>query len=537
MRLLVLSVGLLSGLTACGGSQAATIEFVEIIPAQPRIGDVVTVRFRLADDRGVPLAGAPVDYKLGSTNTGVTLTPPSSVSIKGSGYAETQLVASQRVNSVVVVATSGVKSVTSPPITFAGSVVPSGRQFTFQCGTISGAGSGGRHAIGAFDVSRHLIAGVKLECSAHLADRNGDAVAGALVSFLTEAGSITPTAVSAGETVGAATVVHSTSLPLPLDVSPDVFSWTPNQADVLNTGEYLVPLWMHPFNWKEDPRIAAVGGVFNLREPRRPDPIRLKSDGSGRYENNPRDNLVSMIAVTSGEEGFTDTNNNGQYDQGEEFDDLTEPFVDSNDNGTWDAFEKFIDVNGNREWNGKNGKWDANTLIWKQERLLWTGIPAAEDMAPTVNGVTGHRPVFTPVSPSMLTLVCPPPATSSQCSQAGDATTNKPISAVAYLADPWFNSIARNGDSDSCEILNEEMSPIKVRGSTLSGIAFTYPPGEFIGFQISDARDPNVPAIDQVPRRSPPIGFRNTIICTYTASPIDGYVTKLPAGTVEGTIE
>jgi hypothetical protein len=35
----------------------------------------------------------------------------------------------------------------------------------------------------------------------------------------------------------------------------------------------------------------------------------------------------------------------------------------------------------------------------------------------------------------------------------------------------------------------------------------------------------------------PPIGFRNAIICTFTASPLDGHVTIIAAGTVEGTIE
>jgi hypothetical protein len=479
----------------------------------------------------VPLAGAPVDYKLGSANTGVTLTPPSSVSIKGSGYAETQIVASARVNSVVVIATSGSKSVTSPPITFAGSV-PSGRQFTFQCGQISGEGSGGRHAIGAYDPSRHLIQGVHLNCYARLADRNGDAVDAALVSFLTEAGSITPSAVTSKDIGGAATVVYNTSLPLPQDVDPGIFIWNP-AVDATHTGEYLAPLWMQPFNWNDNPSLPAT--TFTKREPQRPDPIREKPEG-GRYTNNPRDNLVAMIAVTSGEEGFTDTNNNGQFDQGEEFDDLTEPFVDNDDDGTWDSNEKFIDVNGNREWNGKNGKWDANTLIWKQERLLWTGMPAAEDLAVTVTGVTGHRRVFAPVAPSVLTFVCPPGSTI--CAQAGDATRDyKAFQVSAYIADPWFNSIAKNGDGDSCEIPDGEMSPVKVRSQDLSGIAFTYPAGSFLSFSVADARDPNLPAPEQIPRRSPPIGFRNSILCQFTASPEDGYIIKISAGTVEGTIE
>ncbi|HEY0881366.1 MAG TPA: hypothetical protein VGD87_07540, partial [Archangium sp.] len=453
-------------------------------------------------------------------------------SIKGSGYAETQVIASSRVNSVIVIATAGNKEITSPPITFAGSV-PNGRQFTFQCGPFAGPGTGGRHAIGAYDATRTLIAGISIECTAHVGDRNGDGLEGALVSFLTEAGTIGPTETSSSNLIGDATILHKTTFPLPADVDPDVFTWTPPGADPTNTGEYLAPLWMQPYNWVEDPRNYAVGMTYTLREPRRPDPIRLKPDGSGRYLNNPRDNLVAMIAVTSGEEAFTDTNNNGQYDQGEEFIDLTEPFVDANDNGTWDTFEKFIDVNGNREWNGKNGRWDANTLIWVQERILWTGLPAGEDTPITVTGVPGHRAVFTPVTPSSINLVCP----GSPCAQAGVAPNFGPVTVVAYVADPWFNSIAQNGDSDGCDIPEEEMSPIKVRSQSLAGAAFTYPAGRFLSFNIADARDPNLPPVEQVPRRQPAIGFSNRIFCSYTSSPANSYTSKIEAGTVNGTIE
>ena len=541
MRLLVLagvmSVSVLPGCGAAAGP--ATMEFVEVLPPQPRIGDVVTVRFKLLDARGVPLAGSTVDFKLGSANSassGVKLNPTSAVSIRGSGYAETQIVASSRVNSVIVTATAGDKQVSSPPITFAGSV-PNGRQLTFQCGPIAGDGSGGRHAIGAFDATRHLIAGSAIDCTAHVGDRNGDGVSDALVSFETEAGTIGATGISKVDLVGDATVLYKTSLPLPQDVAPDTFKWVTPSDDPLYTGEYLAPLWMHPFEWVEDPRSLALSGsrAFTLREPRRPDPIRLKLDGI-RYENNPRDNLVSMIAVTSGEEGFTDKNNNGKYDEAgpsgeaELFDDLTEPFVDNNDNGTWDSNERFIDVNGNKEWDGKNGKWDGNTLIWRQERLLWTGYPTTEDMIAVVPGVVGHRPVFNAASPATITLTCP--GTSGPCAAAGP-----PVTVFAYLADPWFNSIAQNGDSDKCAIDVEDKSPIKAAAETGSGFLFTYPAGQYLRFLISDARDPLAIGIEMVPRRSPPISFAATIRCIYTSAPKASYVLRLAVGNVTGTIE
>jgi hypothetical protein len=279
---------------------------------------------------------------------------------------------------------------------------------------------------------------------------------------------------------------------------------------------------MHPFNWVEDPLTLALSGLANytLREPRRPDPIRLKADGT-RFLNNPRDNLVTMIAVTSGEEGFTDSNNNGQFDQGEFFDDLTEPFVDSNDSGTWEDNERFIDVNGNRKWDGKNGQWDSNTLIWRQERLLWTGVPATEDTLATVPGVAGHKPVYSKASPAVLALTCP--GSGPQCAAAGP-----PATVTAFIADPWFNSIAQNGDSDKCDIEASDNSPVKVLSpSSSGGFAFTYPAGRFYVFTVMDARDPQAPPIEQVARRSPAISFRAFINCSYTSSPKDGYVQRI----------
>lgn len=542
MRVRLLSV-LALGLSACGGTSPSVMEFVEIAPVQPRIGDVTTVRFRLLDSRGIPLAGAPVDFALESANTGVTLSPASTSSLRGSGFAETQLVASGRVNSVIVVATSGDKTVRSPPITFAGTTA-SGRQLTFQCGPIASMGSGGRHAIGAYDQTRHLIAGSQIDCSAHVADRNGDGIEGALVSFMTEAGTIGPSEVSVSNLVGDATVLYKTSLPLPQEVTPDTFSWNVVN-DTTHTGEYLAPLWMHPFNWNIRPSQYSEMG-WTGQEPRRPDPIRKDPNTGTNFQNNPRDNLVSMIAITSGEEGFTDFNNNGVCDGQEPFDDLTEPFVDANDSGTYEEGERFIDVNGNRVWDGKNGKWDANTLIWKQERLLWTGVPALEDVI--AFPLPGHERVFAPagcIAPStcnvinnvpQIILQCPPG--SSTCHAAGNPNDMyRPYRMRAYISDPWFNSLARNSDSDTCEVPQEDESPVKVSGSTLEGFAFTYPAGTFIDFNITDKRDPLAPPLEQVPKRTPAIGFRSTIACQFTSSPTNGYVVKLQVGTIEGNIE
>lgn len=282
---------------------------------------------------------------------------------------------------------------------------------------------------------------------------------------------------------------------------------------------------MVPDRWSESPLVTSAAGqtVFTLREPRRPDPIRIKSDGTGRYENNPRDNLVTLIAVLDGEEAFTDTNANGTFDQGEAFVDLTEPFVDSNDNGTWDADEQFIDVNGNREWNGKNGKWDHATKLWVMERVLWTGLPAEADFQPVVAGVAGHRATVS-IEASQVALTCP--GTGMTCSQA------QPVTTAVFLADPWFNAIARLGATDDCVAAPADTLPVAVATVAGPGARELWPAGERIVLQLSDKRDGTV----TVSRRAPPLAFTANFACRFTGEP-GAARQELLVGAVNGTIE
>lgn len=547
MRLRVLAAGLLACVTGCGPDLGpATMEFVEFSPAQPKIGDIVTVRFKLNDDRGLPLAGQKVSFKLQNANPAVTLGPVDVSSLKGSGFAETQIQASTRVSSVIVVATAGPKVVVSPPVSFAGAT-PHGGQLTFQCGPVAGPASGGRHAIGAYDLDRGLIAGITLNCIAHVGDRNGDGLPNVVVSFLTEAGTIGPSESTSTDVVGNASVLYKTSLPLPKDVEPDNFTWTPLN-DETHTGEYLAPLWMEPWNWVANPvQFPPPMPAANPREPSRLEqvPGRKNKDGS-QIRMNPRDNLVSMIAVTTGEEAFTDFNNDGICQEGvEPYVDLTEPFVDTNDNGTHDDDERFIDVNNDRKWNGKNGKWDSSTLIWVQERILWTGVPHP------VHDAVPPSPVVSQASvspPAPIAFTCP--AAVAVGAPCGAATPNggMPPSyarVTLRLADPWYNSIAQNGDSDGCAVVDstgagEDNSPVRAApygGSVINGgFAFNYPAGRTIDVTIKDSRDPNLPLSQQVPKRIA-IPWTLPITCTFSASPNDTYTTRIGLTEINGTIE
>ncbi|XXF75774.1 hypothetical protein P2318_22265 [Myxococcaceae bacterium GXIMD 01537] len=502
---------------ACSPPPPATLEFVDQSPAQPKLGEITTLRFRAVDSRGGPQPGTPVTFALQSAVPGVELTPTETTTNPSDGIASTQIIArGGRVASVVVVATSADKTAISPVISFAGAGATA-RQLTFQCGEFSGAGSGGVHAIGAYDDSRYLIAGVKVKCTAHVADRNGDGIGGAQVSFITEAGTIGPSSVSNTDVVGNATVLYKTSLPLPQDVDPGIFTWSPT-VDATHTGEYLVPLWMNPFLWVQNPIRdwdKPVDPKSQRPEPQREDPIR-----PGKI-NNPRDNLVSMIAVTSGEESFDDNNNNGQWDANEPFSDLTEPFVDNNDNGTWDAGERFVDVNGNGVWDGKNGKYDAATLIWVQERILWTGVPHGLDRVSTVGGREA-LPVIRQVDPL-------PPAGSdvATINLAHFGSDN----ASFVVADPWFNSIARNSENDGCD--GGAIGPVNV--NNLSKFrAMTYPSFTLETYVISDQHDPKEDP--PPPPYAAPVAYSVEAGCQFSAAADEGHKVFFSAPKIIGTV-
>jgi hypothetical protein len=121
--------------------------------------------------------------------------------------------------------------------------------------------------------------------------------------------------------------------------------------------------------------VPPFGGEFSLEY----------VNGCGTLVHNPRDGLVTVIAMANGEEGFVDLNGNGVYDPGEPYIDMGEPYIDANDNGKWDPGEYFFDYNRNGVYDGPNGRWDSDTVIWAETRLLFSGLPFA-----TADGGTGR---------------------------------------------------------------------------------------------------------------------------------------------------
>ncbi len=266
--------------------------------------------FALRDTNDAPFpAGALVTFKA-SLAPGVTLDPTTDRT-DDQGQVSTTLNAGRQSTTVTVTATAQIGAVTLNAVSPSIAIV---------------GAKPNAHYI-TFACERYNVGGFALdfletECTVALADRYSNKIGFATnVNFHIEAGSITSpsvtsdTGASMGQATTSATTLHSAP---PADVQPVM----------------------------DEPVIGT---------------------------HNPRDGLVTVIAVTTGEEEFTDLNSNGEYDAGEPFVDDGEPFVDLNDNGFRELNEYAIDSNNSGFYDGPNGVWDSDTLIWDTAWILWTG--------------------------------------------------------------------------------------------------------------------------------------------------------------------
>lgn len=153
---------------------------------------------------------------------------------------------------------------------------------------------------------------------------------------------------------------------------------------------------------------------------------------------NPRDRFTTIIASLPGEEQFFDSpsgspNNNGRWDPGEWWVDLSEPFVDANDNGVYDpgeTFDNFPQYNcatgqmdpANTSWDPPNGCWDANTRIWASTHVVYTDALVS---SPTVTVDAGAP--FIEFSPPSFVGV------------------GQTVQASFRWYDPYFNRLAAEG--------------------------------------------------------------------------------------------
>jgi len=359
-------------------SKVGSITFVSATPNQigvrgSSLPEVSEVKFRVVDNLGNNVVdGIKVDFRVVGPNGGEYVDPVSAGT--KDGYVTTFLHAGKIAGPVHIIASvttdSGVISTSSQTI-YIGSGKPSGAHFTLSV------------EADKTNIMGLAYSGLQAKVTAYLADRFGNYVpAKTPVSFFIEGGAITPGALT--DQYGTATAIIQTEKPYPRDVSYE----SPTYID-----DYVV-----------------YGGKTH----------------------NPHDGVVTIIAVTEGEEKFYDKNGNGEYDPDEYFEDLGEPYIDANDNGFYDYGEPYTDVNGNGKYdpgepfvdkngngkydpgepytdqnnngiydppepftdldgNGKwtppefyidynqngmydppNGEWDSETLIWTSTQILYT---------------------------------------------------------------------------------------------------------------------------------------------------------------------
>jgi len=156
---------------------------------------------------------------------------------------------------------------------------------------------------------------------------------------------------------------------------------------------------------------------------------------------NPRDQLVTIIAMVRGEEAFVDANLDGQYNAGELFVDQGDPFIDSNDNNAYDpATEpRFCGGASCATYHAPNGVWDSDRTIWVPTWAVFSDV-----VRPSVTA-------FTP----------------SSCIDYLDNNLSNPsaASAAVFMRDPWLN-IGPSGQTYTASVTG---SPTGVKLTVLGG--------------------------------------------------------------------
>jgi len=361
-----------------------------------------SIAYLVTDSLGIPVPGITVNFALQAPALGITLLKTSAVSDLN-GVVSTAYNSGSQVGVTVITATVATTGASAPQTVAVRGAKPSANGFYFHC----------EHA--ALPVYTTIAEFETMICTVRLTDRYGNRVGiPTVVSFATEAGAIAASVTTKGFDVaspddlaeGTATVTFSSDMGngnSPADVAP----LGPTAAQF-------------PFARGQEP--SRTVGSLTL---------------------NPRDQLVTIIAMTRGEEAFEDANGDGVFSAGEAFVDQGDPFVDADDNGAYDAAPasglpeiRFCGLNVDCSiYHGPNGTWDADTVIWKPTWVVFTAAGVASATSNTLS------PPF-PATPGRVFDTGTTP-TATDCAEYADAasTTNhsSSVSATVYAYDRWLN--------------------------------------------------------------------------------------------------
>jgi hypothetical protein len=352
--------------------------------------------FLVSDAYGTPVPAAQIDFTQSQPQL-ITLNAPSG-STDAAGRVSIAYSSGPEVGITSITATAHGTTAAGIHAVAVRGARPSASGFYFRCD---------HGSLPVYD----LITGYSTTtCHVRLSDRSGNRVGiPTPVNFATEAGAISASVVTTGfdpanptsPNEGTATITFSTDMgngTSPADVVPLEPDTNVNQYPQRRV--------------QAEPRHTVGGQVLN-----------------------PRDQLVTIIAWTQGEEAFVDANHNGKYDQGELFVDEGDPYLDENDDNQYDQ----VVPNGQYEprfcgsttagvcpaYQPPNGKWDGQTTIWAPTWMVFGGTLSLSTIPSGSSTPIGFLP--------------------SSCADYVDAPNkdglhSSVISAPIYVYDKWGNT-------------------------------------------------------------------------------------------------
>jgi hypothetical protein len=358
-----------------------------------------SISYLVTDSLGIPAPGITVSFALQAPALGITLLKTSAVSDLNGVVTEAYTSGSQIGVTAITAAIATTGASVSQVVAVRGAK-PSANGFYFHC----------EHA--ALPVYTTIGEFETMTCTVRLTDRYGNRVGiPTVVSFATEAGAIAASVTTKG-----------------FDVAK------PNDTA---EGTATVTFTSDMGNGNSPADVAPLGPTAQFPWARGQEPSR----NIGSLTLNPRDQLVTIVAMTRGEEAFEDANGDGVFSAGEAFVDEGDPFVDADDNGAYDPAPasglseiRFCGLTADcSTYHGPNGTWDADTVIWKPTWVVFTAAGVASGIPNTLS---------LPFNPS--TRIFDTGTTNgTDCAEYADAASatdhSSKISASVYVYDRWLN--------------------------------------------------------------------------------------------------
>jgi len=263
------------------------------------------VTFRLFDQNNNPVTNREIEFKLNTSNGGVSLDPLIGFT-DAQGFVRTT-VTSGTVPTPIRISASYSES---------GTVVVSQVSDGISIGTGLADNNSFTLAVETFNVEGLTLAGIETAITAFAADHfNNPVPDGTVVQFTTEGGAVFPPSCQTVD--GTCSVTWRSQDPRPLAADDPRF----------NPG----------FNFRNTLADAGcgVGTHYGIGPCLSGEIIPTGTTSVG-----PQAGRATVMAFMLGEESFADANNNGQFDPGEFFVPLDDAFVDHNENSKYDGNEE-----------------------------------------------------------------------------------------------------------------------------------------------------------------------------------------------------